>query len=312
MKLSGAITRYVEMKRILGVSFRFGAGVLRAFSRQIGDVSVGSVAKWQVLSFLDSQKTSNVTWLVKYRILKAFFEYWMARNEVSDSPMPRSRVVTSTRRFAPCIYSVSELRKLLRCTYLRRKASCREFDSDTLRTVLLFLYGTGARPNEALAMTQANVDLTAGTVTLHRPNTDITRTVPIGPSLLDTLRVYFKFTFQGRCKTQNFFVRKDGRPISPQLLSRAFHILCRKAGISRRDGISSQPRMIDLRHTFAVHCLNAWLKEGRDLRSMLPILGAYLGHARLNSSEAYLSVTPGRFWKQLSRLTRRTLSASSL
>src|ERR1700704_5247455 len=109
MKLSGAITRYVEMKRTLGVSFRMGAGWLCAFSRKIDDVSIGSVTKWQVLGFLDGQRTSNVTWLVKYRVLKAFFEYWMMRNEVSELPMPRPRAVTSTRVFTPCIYSAYEL-----------------------------------------------------------------------------------------------------------------------------------------------------------------------------------------------------------
>src|SRR6266850_2940755 len=305
MKLSGAITRYVEKKRLLGITFRMGAGWLCAFSQQIGEVSVGSVTKRQVLGFLDGQGTSNVTWLVKFRVLKAFFEYWMVRNEVSELPMPRSRA-TCPRAFAPYIYSVSELRKLFRCTSLRRQAAYREIDSYTLRTVLLFLYGTGARASEALTMTQSNVDLRRGTVTLHRPNTDISRTVPIGPSLLHSLRVYLKSTFQTGCETENFFVRKDGRPISTQALSRAFQSLCRKAGISRRDGISCQPQMRALRHTFAVHCLNAWLREGRDPRSMLPILGAYLGHVSLSSSEMYLSVTPDRFWTQLSRLSHRT------
>src|SRR6266850_8144828 len=204
MKLSRAVTRYVEMKRLLGISFQKGTGWLCSFSRQAGDVSVGSVTKREVLGFLDGQRTSNVTWLVKYRVLRAFFEYWIMRNEVSELPMPRSRAA-SPRAFAPYIYSVSELRKLLRCTSLRRQAAYREIESDTLRTVLLFLYGTGARASEALAMRQGNVDLERGTVTLHRPNTDVMRTVPIGPSLLHSLRVYFKSTFQSRCETESFF-----------------------------------------------------------------------------------------------------------
>jgi hypothetical protein len=39
---------------------------------------------------------------------------------------------------------------------------------------------------------------------------------------------------------------------------------------------------------------------------MLPILGAYLGHVRLASTEAYLAVTPERFLSQLSRLGSAT------
>lgn len=311
MKLSAAITRYIEVKQSFGISFKEGARVLHAFSRQIGDVPVRSVTKWQLLGFLNGARTSNVAWMMKYRTLKAFFEYWMARNEVSELPMPRSRTATP-RAFAPYIYSVTELRKLLRCTSFRRKAAYREIHSYTLRTVLLFLYGTGARVNEALAMTRGDLDARNGTITLRRPNTAVRRTVPIGPNLISLLRVYLKSTFQSECGTQTFFARKDGQPISIRALVRAFRALRRKAGISRRDGIPREPRMKDLRHTFAVHCLNAWLKEGRDLRSMLPILGAYLGHVSLNSSEAYLSVTPERFWGQLSRLSHRTLKVSSL
>lgn len=311
MKLSAAIGRYVEVKQSFGISFKRGERVLRALSRQVGGVPVRSVTKWQVLNFLDGARTSNVAWMMKYRMLKAFFEYWMARNEVSELPIPRSRPVTP-RAFTPYVYSVSELRKLLRCTSLRRRAACREIDSYTLRTVLLFLYGTGARVNEALAMRQGDIDARNGMITLRRPNTDVTRTIPIGPSLLRLLRIYLKSTIRSKTETRNFFARKDGQPISIRALVRAFRVLRCKAGISRHDGIPRQPRMKDLRHTFAVHCLNKWLKERRDLRSMLPILGAYLGHVSLNSSEAYLSVTPGRFWKQLSRLSHRTLSASSL
>jgi len=82
MKLSRAVSRYIEMKRLYGISYNRGTGLLFAFSRQMGDVLIRSVTKWHVLGFLNRSKASNVTWLVKYRMLKAFFEYWMARNEV--------------------------------------------------------------------------------------------------------------------------------------------------------------------------------------------------------------------------------------
>jgi len=61
-------------------------------------------------------------------------------------------------------------------------------------------------------------------------------------------------------------------------------------------------RVHDLRHTFAVHCLNAWLREGKDAREMLPILSAYMGHVMLRSTEQYLRLVPDRFKKQLARL----------
>jgi hypothetical protein len=35
---------------------------------------------------------------------------------------------------------------------------------------------------------------------------------------------------------------------------------------------------------------------------MLPVLAAYMGMVKLESAEAYLSMMPERFWKQLSKL----------
>jgi hypothetical protein len=39
---------------------------------------------------------------------------------------------------------------------------------------------------------------------------------------------------------------------------------------------------------------------------MLPLLGAYLGHVSVSSTEAYLAVMPERFLTQLSRLSSDT------
>jgi len=46
-----------------------------------------------------------------------------------------------------------------------------------------------------------------------------------------------------------------------------------------------------LRHTFAVHCLEKWSRNGTPLSSALPRLSAYLGHNKLDATERYLRMT---------------------
>jgi hypothetical protein len=75
------------------------------------------------------------------------------------------------------------------------------------------------------------------------------------------------------------------------------------AGIQRNDGTAYRPRMIDFRSTFAVHRISSWIKQGADLNRLLPALAAYMGTASLESSEKYLSLTPERFRKELSKLS---------
>ena len=53
-----------------------------------------------------------------------------------------------------------------------------------------------------------------------------------------------------------------------------------------------QPRLHDLRHTFAVHRLTAWYQQGADVQRLLPQLSVYMGHACLSSTQFYLTMTP--------------------
>lgn len=302
MKLSRAVENYIKWKRqLLGFQYNSGARSLRAFSRQTGDLAVDSVTKSHLLRFLDGHKTSTMTWRAKYRMLKAFFGYWMLRGEVDALPMPRPRAA-APQAFAPWIYSLPELRRFLGAAQLNRREASRKIDPLTLRTVLLFLYGAGALISEALALSRTDVDLMNGTVTLRRPSTGRMRTIPIGPSLQQSLRAYEDWSTQNRSGSRNFFARKDGRPIGLQILISNFRGLSLHASVSRRDRSRQQPWLRDFRHTFAVHCLSAWLRQGKDLRSMLPVLAAYMGLFKLSSTEAYLSMTPERFCKQLARL----------
>lgn len=50
------------------------------------------------------------------------------------------------------------------------------------------------------------------------------------------------------------------------------------------------PRLHDLRHTFVVHNFDKAIKKGKDINSILPILGAQLGHKTLNSLSYYFHI----------------------
>jgi integrase/recombinase XerD len=288
----------------MDISFKTGSKVLQSFRMETGDVSLRSIRKWDVEAFLERSILSDVTWLLRYRILKAFFEHWMARGQLSELPIPPARRTGTARVFIPYIYSTSEIRRLLQQAGVRRHPASREFSSLTFQSVLLFLYGTGTRISEALSLKIEDMDLQHGTVTIHPSTGNRPRTIPISAHLWRSLRQYddsLASCSDYSCR-KTFFVRKDGRHISPVAITLSFKTLRHKLGISRPADISRQPRVQDLRRTFAVHCMRAWLKRGNDIRSMLPVLGAYLGHVNLTSTEAYLSVTPERFSVQLSRL----------
>ena len=55
------------------------------------------------------------------------------------------------------------------------------------------------------------------------------------------------------------------------------------------------PRLHDIRHTYAVHRLARWYREGADLQALLPVLATYLGHRSVTETQLYLRLTADLF-----------------
>jgi site-specific recombinase XerD len=82
------------------------------------------------------------------------------------------------------------------------------------------------------------------------------------------------------------------KQVPRQVVETRFRILCNLAGVRREESSPYQPRIHDLRHTFAVHRLTVWYRKGDDVQALLPALSTYLGHVELHSTQRYLTMTP--------------------
>ena len=75
------------------------------------------------------------------------------------------------------------------------------------------------------------------------------------------------------------------------------------ANVARHMDEVYQPRMHDLRHTFAVHRLTSWYEEGENVLVLLPALATYMGYVGMNVMERYLSLTPAHYRQQVTELS---------
>ena len=87
------------------------------------------------------------------------------------------------------------------------------------------------------------------------------------------------------------FLCKEHKPLNIDTINGIFQRIRKKAGVKREDGAAYQPRIHDLRHTFAVNRLTTWYKENKDVQQLLPILSIYLGHKYLAHTSVYLTMT---------------------
>ena len=88
------------------------------------------------------------------------------------------------------------------------------------------------------------------------------------------------------------FATRRGVPIRHGTLLYRFARARVHAGVTRNADSLYQPRIHDLRHSFAVGRVISWYREGADLQVMLPRLATYLGHVELKDTQRYLTLTP--------------------
>ncbi|WP_188760755.1 tyrosine-type recombinase/integrase [Edaphobacter acidisoli] len=288
-------------KHANGYLFEKGESTLFAFSRQTGDIQLADVKSEDILGFLNGTPVSTITWRLKYWTLCRFFEHWFSRGAMPELALPTPRPFVR-QTFVPYVFTKLELRSLLEATAQNQKLIIR-IDGATLRTIILFLYGTGASVGESTRVLQSDVDLQKGFIRIRSPHSHRSRYIPIGQDLVDVLRQYVAWRSQIRGPSQHLFVTKKGRQVCAEKIAKNFKRLRTIAGIHRRDGSRYQPRVSDLRFTFAVHRITKWIEDGVDLNRMLPALAAYMGQVGLGSTERYLSMTPERFRKDLDKLS---------
>jgi site-specific recombinase XerD len=295
MKLNDLVTHYVAFRRTLGERCRSTEALLRSFCRAVGpDTLVASLTVDAVAAYLSGRRPITSAWHSKYHALKGFFRFAVSRGHLDEAPLPTA-VPKPAPPFLPYIYSKAELRRLLEAI-----ATCVQgtrIDSFTLRTILLLLYGAGLRAREALSLAPADVDVANAVLTIRDTKFYKSRLVPIGRQLTAVLGDYARWrgaTLAAPAAKDRFFIGQRGAAIHLWTLEKAFRRLRQHAGVGRSEDARYQPRLHDLRHTFAVHRLTAWYRQDADVQRLLHHLSVYLGHAHLGATAPSCRVGIGR------------------
>lgn len=296
MTLRETIEQYILWRRAHGAKFTTGANLLRHFLGYAdGDATCDAVTATQVLAFLVGKGPLARHRENKYYALAGFWRQAISRGHATRSPLPDNEP-KSPPRTPPYIYSRNELQRLFDPTNVEiSRRGAVQLDAVTFRTLLLLLYGAGLRLSEATRLTLSDVDLVEHVLTIRATKFYKSRLVPIGPQLATVLANYMPL--RRRCgpaqdETSFLLANRDGTRLASSTVQAAFDALRRIAEVHGAASGRQIPRLHDLRHSFAVHSLTAWYREGADVQRLLPVLSTYLGHSDLEGTKIYLSMTP--------------------
>lgn len=193
----------------------------------------------------------------------------------------------------PYIYSTSQISVLLAKASGLPPAS--SLLPHTYTTLLGLLYTTGIRIGEALAINLTDIYLNRQRLHIRDGKFHKARWLPLSPSICDVLRGYIdkRVAALPSASDDPLFISLRKKRLAHSTVHSTLRRLLKECGIHSANGPG--PRIHDFRHTFAVHRLLCWYREGLDVNAMLPALSTYMGHVDISSTHIYLHATPELF-----------------
>jgi len=289
--LADQMQRFIDLRRLAGTDYGSQARLLSYFDRFLSEQGVTEPriacqitdAYQRTLSHLRPRVQEN-----RYSVVRQFCEY-LSRTDPLGYVPDFFRTHPSQDATPRYIYSPTDIQKLLAAAgQLPPAGSLRP---QTYRTLLGLLYSTGIRIGEAFAL---NVE------DFHRDTTSLfivagkfrkARWVPLSASTCGALARYLqaRSRFSLHAPDSPLFLNQRSRRLHYPPVHQTFQRLLCQCGLPQH--AYTGPRIHDLRHTFAVHRLLAWYRDGQDVNARLPWLATYMGHVNIQSTHVYLRAT---------------------
>ncbi len=297
--LAAYLPSYLDLRRSLGrecQSYASALNELDHFLHAQAMPSVQAITPALIESWAAAMTCSARRRRHKVRCARHFFDHLRGLSVTTDNPVLRAlthsgRLPTSS--FRPFIFTQEQIAAILAAAKrLPDTVKCR-YRAQTCATMLALLYTLGLRHGEVRRLRLRDLDLGQQTLFIAQTKFHKSRYVPFGPKLGHCLQRYLDVRprlLQTSRDDDPLFVAFRRKPIASRMLLTVFREILRVLGIAGTPGQAS-PRLHDLRHTFAVHRLLRWYRQGIDVQSRLPALATFMGHVEPQSTEIYLTIT---------------------
>ena len=294
MKLYRLVAQYINYRQSLGQKFEGSAKLLRSFCKSVGaSINIGSISEDMINKFLSGHSQGITSlWFHKRSCLLGFYRYALARHYVTVVPLPHI-LPKRPQDAPPYIYSQKELGLIFDAALTYQKAK-RQYSSYMVRAILMLTYALGLRIHETLSIALKDIDMDSAVITVRDTKFYKSRLVPFNEQVKEVIAKYLQWRIkqeQPQFENSLLFMCKDGRACKGTEMDRIFRKVLTHAGIKRDGDSRHQPRIHDLRHSFAVHRLTGWYQEKKDVQQLLPILSTYLGHSSIVHTQLYLTMT---------------------
>ncbi|PKG24363.1 tyrosine-type recombinase/integrase [Niallia nealsonii] len=255
-------------------------GEFQSFSAEKEVLNVEDITANIVKSYLlyckKTKGNNPVTINTKIKNLKAFFNYMVMNDVITDKRNPMLKIEKIKTDTKIEVFTDNHIKQMLGY-YRRLKGREKSFYAYRDHTIILTLLGTGIRLGELCNLTWEEVNLVKGTITVFGKNR-MQASIPLTDKLIKELAEYKVFCQQYFNESSvHVFVNKDNKLMTTDAVKNMFKRL--KTIMNFKDVRLSAHTF---RHTFA----HRFLMNGGDVFTLQKMLR----HSNLKMTEKYLAI----------------------
>jgi integrase len=223
-------------------------------------------------------------------VIRRFLEWLVLQGQLVQSPLLlRPRKVTSQR--LPFIFNDAQAKQLLIAASQLPDNPTARHRGKVYPMIFALLYNLGLRVGEVERLCIKDIDLDRKLLIIRNTKFNKSRYVPFGSRMAEKLKGYLEQRPYQITSLDNPVFTFDGyHPVLTRAISRVFRQLIPHLRLTIPQGVLN-PRLHDLRHSFAVGTLLKWYQSGTDPRNKLIHLSTFLGHVNPMTTAVYLQIT---------------------
>lgn len=290
-RMSRQIAAYLALKKSLGRRYFSETYVFAHLDRFVTERRATSLtpeifAAW-VRTFAHVSPTVRRT---RMRIVRNFCLYLRRSDPTCFVPDPSGFPAPHVAR-RPHIFSREQIVKLLRVATKLPAWSSSLLRAQVFRLAIVLLYTAGLRRGEVVRLLISDYDPSERTLLVRASKFHKSRLVALSMSAAEEVERYLRARrrLPNHASAPLLISNRHGTSAySSASFGHSMRRLFRVADVRMPDG--RFPRVHDLRHTFAVHALLRWYRDGADVQAKLPALATAMGHVSVASTAYYLAL----------------------
>lgn len=283
---------FMEERHALGFSYKTDEACIRRFLRKFVEPADREIEFTKQYVLENTQRKPNQCNNTVLRDISAIncFLRFVQRRGYKAYCVPARSLPQENRNFVAHVFSEDEIQRILAA------ADSLPFSTQSpnrhLQIPVMFriLFNCGLRISELRNLLIRDVDMEQQLLIVRDTKFHKSRLVPFSPVVADSLETYFAKIEHASPDDWLFPSPRVTEKYTCSGQQQQFAMILRLAGIPR-GGRGKGPRLHDIRHTFAVHCLNTWVRSDVDLTTALPVLSRYMGHSGVKGTQKYLQLT---------------------